>query len=386
MLDFAARLIHWHGLYGRKSLPWQNTRDPYVIWISEVMLQQTQVSTVIPYYVRFLQRYPDIDTLAAAPLDDVLAQWSGLGYYSRGRNLHKAARLIVEDHGGRFPDRVDVIQRLPGIGRSTAAAIAVFAYGKHYAILDGNVKRVLARCFGMDGYPGVKRNERLLWQKAEDLLPDPMESGINRIEVYTQALMDLGATVCTRAAPKCEVCPLREVCLAFRESRVKELPSRRPGKKLPEREAILLILIRQGKILLEKRLPTGIWASLWCFPEMAGSEDAHVYCKCHFNMDVKLLPPMDKFHHTFTHFKLRIQPLPLQVVSRAPEIALQRHAELKWFTLEDAVNSAIPAPVKKLLARIDCSSGVASTLSLPLEHPDTAQSPYMRNSWNDSAG
>jgi A/G-specific adenine glycosylase len=385
MLDFAAKLIDWHGLHGRKSLPWQNTRDPYVIWISEVMLQQTQVSTVIPYYVRFLQRYPDLDTLAAAPLDDVLAQWSGLGYYSRGRNLHKAARLIVEDHGGRFPDRVDVIQRLPGIGRSTAAAIAVFAYGKRYAILDGNVKRVLARCFGMDGYPGVKRNERLLWQKAEDLLPGSKEAGINKIEVYTQALMDLGATVCTRAGPKCEVCPLREVCVAFRESRVKELPSRRPGKKLPEREAILLILIRQGKILLEKRSPTGIWASLWCFPEMGGSEDAHMYCKRHFSMDVKLLTPMDEFQHTFTHFKLRIQPLPIQVVSLSPGIALKRHAELKWFTLEDAVNSAIPAPVKKLLTRIDCPSGAAGTLSPPLEHPDTSQLPYMRSNWNDSA-
>jgi A/G-specific adenine glycosylase len=331
------------------------------------MLQQTQVSTVIPYYVRFLQRYPNISTLAAAPLDDVLAQWSGLGYYSRGRNLHKAARLIVEDHAGRFPDKIDAIQRLPGVGRSTAAAIAVFAFGKRYAILDGNVKRVLSRCFGMAGYAGLKRNEQRLWQKAEGLLPDAAEMRINNhVEVYTQALMDLGATVCTRAQPKCGVCPLQEDCLAFRESRVKELPSRRPGKKLPERETSLLILIRQGKILLEKRLPTGIWASLWCFPEIPGAEDAYRYCSSRFGMEVKPLPPMDEFHHTFTHFKLRIRPLPLRVVSLSSKAALERDAEVKWFTRDDALDAAIPAPVRKLVAKIDNSRMPPSAMA-PLE-------------------
>lgn len=361
--EFATKLIDWHGLHGRKNLPWQNTRDPYAIWISEIMLQQTQVSTVIPYYARFLQRYPDIGALAAASLDDVLAQWSGLGYYSRGRNLHKAARRIVEDHGGKFPDKADAIQGLPGVGRSTAAAIAVFAYGKRHAILDGNVKRILARYFGMDGYPGVKTYERRLWEKAEELLPDPggAEMG-NHIEVYTQALMDLGATVCTRARPKCAACPLREGCLAFRESRVRELPMCRPGKKLPERETSLLILIRQGKILLEKRLPAGVWASLWCFPEMPGNENAHAYCRRHFNMEVRLLPPMDEFHHTFTHFRLKIRPLPLQVVSLSPEAALERDAEAKWFTPDDALSAAIPAPVRKLFARIDDSRAASRML------------------------
>jgi A/G-specific adenine glycosylase len=358
--EFAAKLIDWHGIHGRKNLPWQNTRDPYAIWISEIMLQQTQVSTVIPYYTRFLQRYPDIGTLAAASLDDVLVQWSGLGYYSRGRNLHQAACRIVEDHGGRFPDKVDVMQGLPGVGRSTAAAIAVFAYGKRHAILDGNVKRILTRCFGIDGYPAVKANERRLWEKAEELLPDPAGAGTSsHIEVYTQALMDLGATVCTRARPKCAVCPLREDCLAFRESRVRELPARRPGKKLPERETALLILISQGKILLEKRLPTGVWASLWCFPEMPGNENAHAYCSRRFNMEVKFLPSMDEFHHTFTHFRLKIQPLPLQVVSLSHEVVLNGHTEVKWFTPDDALNAAIPAPVRKLLAKSD-NSRVAS--------------------------
>jgi A/G-specific adenine glycosylase len=371
MPEFAAKLIDWHGLYGRKNLPWQNTRDPYAIWVSEIMLQQTQVSTVIPYYARFLQRYPDIGRLATAALDDVLAQWSGLGYYSRGRNLHKAARLIVEEYGGIFPDKVDAILRLPGIGRSTAAAIAVFAYGKRYAILDGNVKRILARCFGIDGYPGVKRNERRLWQKAEELLPAPIGARTNSsIQVYTQALMDLGATVCTRARPKCTLCPLQEGCLAFREARVKELPTRRPGKKLPERKAILLILIRQGKILLERRLPTGVWANLWCFPEMTDSEDARVYCNHRFSMEVKPLPPMDEFHHTFTHFRLKIQPLPLQVVSLSPTVALKRQTETKWFTPDDALNAAIPAPVRKLLEKID-NSGVASrALWHSMEHEE----------------
>jgi A/G-specific adenine glycosylase len=354
MPQFAAKLIDWHGLHGRKNLPWQNTRDPYPIWISEIMLQQTQVSTVIPYYARFLQRYPDIETLAAAHLDDVLAQWSGLGYYSRGRNLHQAARRIVDDHGGKFPDRADIIQGLPGVGRSTAAAIAVFAYGRRHAILDGNVKRILARCFGIDGYPGVKTNERRLWEKAEALLPDPAGTGTdNRIEVYTQALMDLGATVCTRARPKCAVCPLREDCLAFQESRVRELPAPRPRKRLPERETALLILIRQGKILLEKRSHTGVWGSLWCFPEMPGGEDTHAYCSRRFNMEVKFLPPMDKFHHTFTHFRLKILPLPLQVVSLSPEVAPEGDTEVRWFAPHDALGAAIPAPVRKLLARID---------------------------------
>jgi A/G-specific adenine glycosylase len=369
MPEFAAKLIDWHGLYGRKNLPWQNTRDPYAIWVSEIMLQQTQVSTVIPYYARFLQRYPDIGRLATVTLDDVLAQWSGLGYYSRGRNLHKTARLIVQEYGGIFPDKVDAIQRLPGIGRSTAAAIAVFAYGKRYAILDGNVKRILARCFGIDGYPGVKRNERRLWQKAEELLPEPIEARTSSsIQVYTQALMDLGATVCTRARPKCALCPLQEGCLAFRESRVKEFPARRPGKKLPERETILLILIRQGKILLEKRLPAGVWASLWCFPEMTDSEDARVYCNRRFGMEVKLLPPMDEFHHTFTHFRLRIQPLPLQVVSLSPTVALKGQTEIKWFTPDDALNAAIPAPVRKLLAKIDNPGWRPGQLWHSMEH------------------
>ncbi len=371
MPEFAAKLIDWHGLHGRKNLPWQNTRDPYAIWISEIMLQQTQVSTVIPYYARFLQRYPDIGALAAASLDDVLAQWSGLGYYSRGRNLHKAARRIAEDHGGKFPDKADAIQGLPGVGRSTAAAIAVFAYGKRHAILDGNVKRILARYFGMDGYPGVKTNERRLWEKAEELLPDPGGTGMgNHIEVYTQALMDLGATICTRARPKCAVCPLREGCLAFRESRVRELPMRRPGKRLPERKTSLLILIRQGKILLEKRLPAGVWASLWCFPEMPGDEDTHAYCNRRFNMEVGLLPPMDEFHHTFTHFRLKIRPLPLQVVSLSPEIA-EGDAGVKWFTPDEALGAAIPAPVRKLFARIDDSRTVSRVLwhsSYSLEH------------------
>jgi A/G-specific adenine glycosylase len=365
--EFAAKLIDWHGLHGRKNLPWQNARDPYPIWISEIMLQQTQVSTVIPYYARFLQRYPNVRRLAAAPLDDVLAQWSGLGYYSRGRNLHKAARLIVEEHRGIFPDKVEAIQRLPGVGRSTAAAIAVFAYGKRQAILDGNVRRILARCFGLDGYAGLKRNERRLWQKAADLLPQPPEAGINNhIEVYTQALMDLGATVCTRTRPKCAVCPLQEDCLAFRESRVGELPSRRPGKKLPKKETSLLILIREGKILLEKRLPTGIWASLWCFPEMPDTENAYSYCKRRFSMEVKPLPPLGDFHHAFTHFKLRIQPLPLQFIAFSSEAAPESDAEVKWFTRDDALNAAIPAPVRKLLAQID-NSGTASSAMASLE-------------------
>jgi A/G-specific adenine glycosylase len=205
--SFDEKLIHWQEKHGRHHLPWQNTRNPYAIWLSEIMLQQTQVNTVIPYYQQFLQSFPDIRSLAQASLDEVLALWSGLGYYSRGRNLHRAARVIVNDYQGKFPESSEMILKLPGIGRSTAAAVAVFAYGERCAILDGNVKRVLSRCFGIEGYPGDKRNETLLWRKAEELLPPwagvAGKNAEGRVEAYTQALMDLGATVCTRTKPKC---------------------------------------------------------------------------------------------------------------------------------------------------------------------------------------
>ncbi len=344
-MNFAAKLIRWQQLHGRHHLPWQNTRDPYAVWLSEIMLQQTQVATVVPYYLRFLQRYPDISSLALAPLDEVLALWSGLGYYARGRNLHQAAQWIVNHHGGEFPRDLAAIQQLPGIGRSTAAAIAVFAYGERCAILDGNVKRLFARCFGIDGYPpGEKKTETLLWHKAEQLLPKINTEG--QIETYTQALMDLGATVCTRSKPQCTACPLQPDCIAFKEQRVDRLPTAKPRKPLPQKETALLLLLQHGEILLEKRLPTGIWGGLWCLPEMPLDENAAAYCARQFGLKVQPLPELPPLDHSFTHFKLRIYPRPLQVVARTP--AARQNGAI-WLAFEEALGAAIPTPVRKLL-------------------------------------
>ncbi|MDQ3185666.1 MAG: A/G-specific adenine glycosylase [Pseudomonadota bacterium] len=352
MSTFAAKLIRWQKLHGRNNLPWQSTRDPYAIWISEIMLQQTQVAIVIPYYLRFLQRFPDIESLALSSVDDVLALWSGLGYYSRGRNLHRAARLIVRDQGGVFPRNIEVIHELPGIGRSTAAAIAAFAYGERCAILDGNVKRVFARFLGVDGDPAERKNETLLWRKAEELLPE--RSGQDEIEVYTQALMDLGATVCTRVKPKCTACPLQQDCIALRDSRVDSLPAPKPRRPLPEKETALLMLMKHGQILLEKRPDEGIWGGLWCLPEMSASKNAVAYCAQHFGIKVKPLPPMPPLNHAFTHFRLRIHPRPLQVISYPYAITAQEQDEAIWVVLDDALKAGIPAPVRKLLMQHGC--------------------------------
>jgi A/G-specific adenine glycosylase len=323
------------------------------------MLQQTQVSTVIPYYRRFMQRFPDIKGLASASLDDVLALWSGLGYYSRGRNLHKTARMIVAEHQGIFPREVEDIRKLPGVGRSTAAAIAVFAYGQRTAILDGNVKRILCRYFGMDGYPGERKNEIFLWKKAEELLPGTNEKDIKgQIEVYTQGLMDLGATVCTYRKPKCALCPLAVDCVAFRDNKVDRLPTPKPGKTLPVKETVLLLLVKQGQILLVKRAPEGIWGGLWCLPDLPMSGDATEYCA---GMGMKATPSekMDAFYHTFTHFKLRIHPLVLQVVSHSSAILSRGKdgRERIWLTVEDALNVAIPSAVRKLLVQLITQEG-----------------------------
>jgi A/G-specific adenine glycosylase len=311
---FANRLVSWQRRHGRHDLPWQGTRDPYRIWLSEVMLQQTQVSAVIPYYERFLRRFPDVAALAAASEEEVLEQWSGLGYYARGRNLHRAARHIAQ-HG--FPRTAEAIAELPGVGRSTAAAIAAFAYGERAAILDGNVKRVLARAFGLS-------NEDSLWEQAERLLP------ARGIEAYTQALMDLGATVCTRRKPRCEACPVSRDCVARKEKRIDELPTPRARRELPERRVTWLVLRHDGAVLVERRPAPGIWGGLWCPPEHVGKAPA----------GAKRLPPID---HGFTHFRLRIKPLLCDV---------RRRTEGRWLRLEEADAAALPAPVKALLGRL----------------------------------
>jgi len=329
--EFARKLVRWQRRYGRHGLPWQNTRDPYRVWLSEIMLQQTQVAAVVPYYERFLARFPDVGALAAATEDEVLRLWSGLGYYARGRNLRNAARLIASR--GSFPDTVDGLQALPGVGRSTAAAIAVFAFGRRAAILDGNVKRVLARRFGVEG-------EQAQWELAAHQLP------ARSVAIYTQALMDLGATVCTRARPACERCPVARDCVALREGRVAELPSPRKRKPLPLRHATWLVLQHRGAVLLERRPSPGIWGGLWVFPE-GPSERLKSFCRRNFSVEISGARKLPVIEHGFTHFRLDILPIRCSVRRKFPE---KGHAGRLWLDVADARGAAVPAPMKALLS------------------------------------
>ena len=340
---FSARLLAWHKRHGRHDLPWQGTRDAYRIWLAEIMLQQTQVAAVIPYYRRFLERFPDIAALAAAPQDEVLRLWSGLGYYSRARNLQRAAQLVVERHRGAFPRELAAIQALPGIGRSTAAAIAAFAYGTRAAILDGNVKRVLARHFAVAGFPGERNVEQRLWQLAEELLP-PRDMGR-----YTQALMDLGATLCTRAKPACGACPLAASCRALALERVAEFPAPRPARRVPVRSVFMLLLMRKGELLLEKRAPAGIWGGLWSLPELDDETRLRAHCRARYGCSVAAPQRLEPLTHGFTHFKLEIRPLLCRVEKLAP---VAREAAQVWLGLEDAHGAAIPVPVRRLIERL----------------------------------
>jgi A/G-specific adenine glycosylase len=325
---FARKLIRWQRRHGRHGLPWQGTRDPYRVWLAEIMLQQTQVAAVIPYYERFLAHFPDVGALAAASEDEVLRLWSGLGYYARGRNLRKAARAVA-DRGG-FPDTAQGLLALPGVGRSTAAAIAAFAFGRRAAILDGDVKRVLARRFGVEG-------EAAQWALAEKLLPARDIAG------YTQALMDLGATVCTRANPACARCPLAKECVALNEGRVAELPSPRKRKPLPLRRVNWIVLLHRGSVHLERRPSPGIWGGLWSLPE-GPARDVQSFCRKTFSCEVGVPRRMPMIEHGFTHYRLDIQPIRCEVrrfVSRPRGF---------WLDLEDATRAAVPAPLRLLLA------------------------------------
>jgi len=321
-MSFARKLVAWRRRHGRRGLPWQGTRDPYRIWFSEVMLQQTQVATVIPYYERFLARFPQVGALAAAAEDEVLRVWSGLGYYRRARDLHQSARKIAFDLDGVFPGNAQEIEALPGVGRSTAAAIAVFAFGERAAILDGNVRRVLARCFGVEG-------DTQQWRLAARLLPT------RAIRGYTQALMDLGATVCVRANPACERCPVAGQCVALRQGRVAELPRPRQRKLPPVRRTTWSVLVHRGEVLLEKRPSTGIWGGLWAFPESASG------------YEIGKRQRLPAFEHGFTHFRLKVQPIRCEVSRIAPRAEAPGRI---WLPLEDAVAAAVPAPVRTLLS------------------------------------
>lgn len=336
--SFAQRLIAWQRSHGRHDLPWQRTRDAYRIWLSEIMLQQTQVSTVLGYYERFLARFPTVEALAAADVDEVMAVWSGLGYYSRARNLHACAQRVVAEHEGRFPIDPTVLAQLPGIGRSTAAAITVFAYGTRAAILDGNVKRVLARHGGIDGWTSTPAVERTLWALAEQRLPD------RDLEAYTQGLMDLGATCCTRSQPTCLMCPVAVDCTARREGRTDELPSPRPKRVLPERQCWVLVIRRGCDVLVEKRPAPGIWGGLWSLPQYETLEAAERAAEQWASYDLDAAPEcMPERRHVFTHFALRFTPC--LVVTRRDDTP----AGSMWLSGAALAEAGLPAPIKRLL-------------------------------------
>ena len=346
---FSHAVVTWQRAHGRHTLPWQNTRDAYRVWLSEIMLQQTQVAAVLGYYARFLERFPTVQDLAAGPIEDVMACWSGLGYYTRARNLHACAVRVVNEYGGSFPADPALLAGLPGIGRSTAAAITAFSNGTRAAILDGNVKRVFARVFGVEGYPGEKRIEEGLWRRAEALLP------LEGIESYTQGLMDLGATLCTRSRPDCGRCPLQARCVAYATGRTEELPVRKPKKTNPEKRADMLVVMHDGAVLLEQRPGTGIWGGLLSLPEVgghAGVEAAHdggIALAAHVQAlgqveEVQALLPLV---HVFTHYKLHIYPHKVTLGERGATPA--GHV---WVALADVGDAALPAPVKKLLLEL----------------------------------
>ena len=302
--DFSGRLLEWFARHGRTDLPWQVDPTPYRVWISEIMLQQTQVATVIPYYQRFMARFPDLSTLAGASLDQVLQHWSGLGYYARARNLHEAARVVAERFQGRFPGRLEDVMALPGIGRSTAGAILSLACGQRHPILDGNVKRVLARFHAVDGWPGQASVLKRLWALAEEYTP------VTRVAAYSQAIMDLGATLCTRSRPACGQCPLAADCEARAAGRQRDYPAARPRKALPLRRTRMMLLSNAaGEILLEQRPPAGIWGGLWSFPEIAHGQPLDAWCREHMGLGVRVIEEWPCVQHTFSHFHLEITPV-----------------------------------------------------------------------------
>ena len=374
--SFAADVIDWQKTHGRHTLPWQNTDDAYRIWLSEIMLQQTQVAAVIPYYEKFLRRFSSIEALAAAPSEDVMAHWSGLGYYTRARNLHRCAQQVVALYGGVFPADPDVLAELPGIGRSTAAAITAFAYGTRAAIMDGNVKRVFARVFGVTTYPGEKKTEERLWQRAVALLPstdlqsDVQSSMQSSMQSYTQGLMDLGATLCTRSQPACSRCPLAPRCVALATDRVADLPVRKPKKAVPEKYAVMLVITDRKQVLLTQRPDHGIWGGLLSLPELSGGSSGGVsgftaaapealdtaLAQRRFHENVtQLVAPfgsvascvrLQPFSHGFTHFKLHVTPFQVALDARTAIVAQSQQV---WWDAHRLADAPLPAPIKKLL-------------------------------------
>ena len=348
---FQKKILTWFDQHGRKTLPWQYDKTPYRVWVSEIMLQQTQVSTVIGYFERFLQHFPTVESLANANLDDVLHLWTGLGYYSRARNLHLSAKKIANEFNGKFPDTLDELQTLPGIGRSTAGAILAIAFQKKATILDGNVKRVLTRFLGITEWSGEKSILEKLWDTAEKLTPQ------TRVDDYTQAMMDLGATLCIRGKPQCLQCPLEKMCVARELNIEKNLPAAKPKKSLPIKQATLLILQDQHKILLQKRPPAGIWGGLWSLPELNGwitENDIAIFCKRQFKLSAQKITLNKTFRHTFSHYHLDILPVLIETKHK-PTTIMDSNQHI-WYNLQSSPRIGLPAPIKKILEERRCVS------------------------------
>ncbi len=346
---FARRVLAWFDLHGRKDLPWQQPRTPYRVWVSEIMLQQTQVATVIPYFNRFLERFPDLESLASAPLDEVLHHWSGLGYYARARNLHRCAEAVYGRHGGAFPPEQSALEALPGIGRSTAGAIRSLGLGRVAAILDGNVKRVLARCFAVDGWPGSAAISQRLWSLSESLTPG------ERCADYNQAMMDLGATVCRRSRPVCSACPLAGDCKALLEGRPEAYPGAKPRKSTPVKGARMLILSDpQGRVLLQRRPPSGIWGGLWSLPECPSETSPDRWCRERLGVEIGPPHPLPVRRHTFSHFRLDIEPIRARI--KNPRRCVMDGEEWVWYNLTQPDNRGLAAPIARILQELAAES------------------------------
>lgn len=338
---FQDNLLNWFDHSGRKDLPWQQAKSGYSVWVSEIMLQQTQVNTVIPYFQRFMERFPTLKSLAAASQEDVLHLWTGLGYYARGRNLHKAAQAVQTEFQGQFPTSMEHLISLPGIGRSTAAAVLSLAYHQHHAILDGNVKRILSRFFRLDGWPGDPAVIKQLWVLADRVTPKA------RCAAFNQAMMDLGASLCSRSKPQCQLCPISGDCKAFLSGQTAQYPTARPKKSMPERAYYFLMLINPNQaVLLEKRPSSGIWGGLWVFPQFLDLDEMDVWLKQH---QIEMIDPAQfwqPFRHTFTHFHLQVKPVKIAVKQLPVNF---KHEQYCWYRHDDDQDLGLPTPVLKLL-------------------------------------
>ncbi|PHS25264.1 MAG: A/G-specific adenine glycosylase [Methylophaga sp.] len=342
MNSFSEQLLTWFDHAGRKDLPWQKDNSPYHVWLSEIMLQQTQVNTVIPYYLRFTQAFPDMELLAKASVDDVLALWTGLGYYARARNLHKTAVIVSTSFQGNMPSNIDDLIALPGIGRSTAGAIMALGHHQRFPILDGNVKRVLTRYAAIEGWPAKKAVETKLWRYAEQLLPQ------HRFADYIQAQMDLGATLCTRSKPNCAACPINGNCQAFIQGEPTKYPTAKPKKTTPTRQSHWIVAQScKGELLLEQRNNRGIWGGLWSFPETKTADEINNYCKRNIYFSANTTQSLAPFKHVFSHFKLNINP---HLIHCTPILNhLSDNNKFKWYKIDEALQLGLPAPVKLLI-------------------------------------